>query len=381
MTDVAKAVNLVGRRDLFTAPGGDTVQMEQTARWLQEIGTYVPRIVVSPVGHKACGVMHLFNITRVHDVYARAAAIGESDVRVLLSPIHHRLEDVDAFERHHRTGLFGQLGRSMSRDTREMAKALARALRRPSQLSDAARMLGTPYSQMQQQVLGWAADGVIVNSAQELACFRDELGYDGRAWVSHCGLSDAFLAQAASAAGAAQANGSAGVPYPYVLCVGRIEPRKNQLALVSAARAAGVGVVLIGTLNPVSTGYGRAVLKAITEYEHGLHVAHVPQTELPGWYARAEAHVSVSWFETVGLVSLEALACGTRVIATARSYTRDYTGDAAWYWDPHEGECTDLLCEVLSSNRPSQQSVEAARSFTWESGVREMVRAYDAILG
>ena len=51
-------------------------------------------------------------------------------------------------------------------------------------------------------------------------------------------------------------------------------------------------------------------------------------------YRSARVHVLPSWFETTGLVSLEAGLCRCDVREHNRGHAREYLGDFAWYCDP-----------------------------------------------
>ena len=59
-------------------------------------------------------------------------------------------------------------------------------------------------------------------------------------------------------------------PAPLVLCVGAVQPRKNQLLLVEACNQAGLPVVLLGPVLPGQGGYADSVAAAMNENERGF---------------------------------------------------------------------------------------------------------------
>ena len=103
-------------------------------------------------------------------------------------------------------------------------------------------------------------------------------------------------------------------PQVDVLCVGRISARKNQLGLLEALRGQGITLRFIGPVNDF--GYYRACRAAAwpgVTFQEELN-----GTRLAAAYAAATVHALVSWYETPGLASLEAAACGCRVVSTDR---------------------------------------------------------------
>jgi glycosyltransferase involved in cell wall biosynthesis len=164
-------------------------------------------------------------------------------------------------------------------------------------------------------------------------------------------------------------------PRPYVLCVASATARKNLAALVPAARALseqGVDVVVAGG--------GRPQLRA----EGGLAgltlLGHVDDADLPGLYAGARAFVLPSLHEGFGLTAVEAMACGTPVVATRAGALPETCGDAARLVEPDAGAIAAALLALVGDEgeraRLSAAGLERARRFTWERTVGEL----DAVL-
>jgi glycosyltransferase involved in cell wall biosynthesis len=117
-----------------------------------------------------------------------------------------------------------------------------------------------------------------------------------------------------------------------VICVGRIEGRKNQLNLIRAINGTGYRLLIIGSPSANQTNYYRACLSAAGP--NVSFIAGISQEELIVHYATARVHVLPSWFETTGLSSLEAAAMGCMLVITDKGDTREYFGDHAFYCDP-----------------------------------------------
>ena len=113
----------------------------------------------------------------------------------------------------------------------------------------------------------------------------------------------------------------------FVLYAGRIEPRKNVLGLLLAARRAGTPVVLIGDAPPGHEAYHEACRRAgrgIAAWYRG--VDH-DDPLLASALAAARVFALPSWFETPGLAALEAALASTAVVVTPLGSTREYFGD------------------------------------------------------
>lgn len=156
---------------------------------------------------------------------------------------------------------------------------------------------------------------------------------------------------------------------PYVLCVASATARKNLTALVPVARELqlrGVDVVVAGGSRPQFAG--EQGLGALT------HLGPVPEAELPGLYAGATAFVLPSLHEGFGLTALEAMACGTPVVASRRGALPETCGDAALLVEPEPEPLARALHELLDGEHPAlrERGIARAARFTWDRTAREL---------
>jgi glycosyltransferase involved in cell wall biosynthesis len=160
-------------------------------------------------------------------------------------------------------------------------------------------------------------------------------------------------------------------PRPYVLTVASQTARKNLRALVPAAQALareGVDLLVAGGDRPQFAG------------EQGLTglqlLGHVPDDELPGLYAGAEAFVLPSVYEGFGLPVLEAMASGTPVVASDAAALPETCGGAARLVAPEPDALADALVTLLADTRERERltalGLERARAFSWERTAREV---------
>jgi glycosyltransferase involved in cell wall biosynthesis len=152
---------------------------------------------------------------------------------------------------------------------------------------------------------------------------------------------------------------------PYVLVVGTRIARKNVAVLTEAAERLNChGIDLI------HAGSGRGYMCA--EDTHlPPELGYVPEDELPGLYAGAIALAMPSLYEGFGLPALEAMACGTPVVASNAGALPETTGGAAILLNPDDaGGFADALERLATDQshreRMSERAKERARPFTWE---------------
>ncbi|MGI8557182.1 MAG: glycosyltransferase family 4 protein [Solirubrobacteraceae bacterium] len=153
---------------------------------------------------------------------------------------------------------------------------------------------------------------------------------------------------------------------PYVLCVASATARKNLRALEAAAeRLSARGIEL------VVAGGGRPQFVAERASAGVRLLGAVPDVELPALYAGARAFVLPSLYEGFGLPCLEAMACGTPVVAARRGALPEILGDAAVLADPlDERAFADALDAVVMDgalrDRLRAAGLARAARYTWE---------------
>ena len=176
-----------------------------------------------------------------------------------------------------------------------------------------------------------------------------------------------------------------------ILCVGAIQRRKNQAALVRAFRAAPPDwtLVLAG-----SQGYdAESTLREISDSPawRRIHVTgYLSESELADWYARASIFAFPSLDEGFGMPALEAMAAGIPVIAGNRSalpeICRDKSGrDLAILVDPENNNDLPGAIELLTGNEHIRaRMIPPARAhaaeFRWSRAVARTMDIYRELL-
>ncbi len=151
-----------------------------------------------------------------------------------------------------------------------------------------------------------------------------------------------------------------GLPSDYLLWVGGLEhpdPRKRVAALAAAPRS--LPLVLVGKTRPWAH-----------ELPDVLLTGQVPDDELAALYTGARALVLPSDDEGFGLPAVEALACGTPVVACGVAALREVLGERATFVD--RDDLAGLLARAASASRPAP----APPAWTWEDAARATWTVY-----
>ena len=164
-----------------------------------------------------------------------------------------------------------------------------------------------------------------------------------------------------------------------VLCVSRIEGRKNQLNVVRAAKQLPYKFVFIGKAGANFMKYRKQC-----EEEGGTNcefIGPVDHEQLPQFYKLCKVHVLASWMESPGLSSLEAAVMRSNIVVTKKGDTEDYFGDRAFYCDPDN---IDSIREAINRayDTPFVESLEQKikMEYKWEDTARETLKGYEAII-
>ncbi|MCX7792487.1 MAG: glycosyltransferase family 4 protein [Chloroflexaceae bacterium] len=177
-----------------------------------------------------------------------------------------------------------------------------------------------------------------------------------------------------------------GLPERFVLYVGTLEPRKNLTTLLEA-----YAEVARRQATPLLVGGGKGWLydavfqrlEALGLREQVRFVGYLDEEELPLWYAAATVFVFPSIYEGFGMPPLEAMACGTPVVASNTSSLPEVVGDAGLTVSPYDSAAlAEAISRVLDDADLRQElrerGLRQARAFSWRVTAERTLAAYEA---
>ncbi len=349
---------IVARSDETLHMGGDTVQSQAIEQFLRVRGFDVRR--VHEVDHTltSSDLVILFNLTRPMEVYIHARACQDRGIRYILFPVYWDLDSL------HMTGTPRQVFKSLIPPyLRDVYRTLwqeigDRAQGRGGIITDS---MSWSTIKMARYVLEHAYL-VCPNSHAEMEHIVQKFRFRPQNMlVIYNGLEPLLEPQ--------QLPDNVRCLLPesqYLLCMGAIGPRKNQLSLVRASRAMEIYLVILGGAARGCDAYATRVMS-----EAGDNVIFIPAQShsiAMEILRRSHAHVQPSFIETPGLASLEAASLGLPIGVADVPPVREYFHDYAFYCDPLDERSIAVMLGKLqqSDYHAKERSDYVIERYSWD---------------
>ena len=177
---------------------------------------------------------------------------------------------------------------------------------------------------------------------------------------------------------------------PFLLYVGTLQPRKNLERLVEAY-AAGLRESRLGTPPPTLVLAGKkgwlydklfAQVKSLGLEEDVYFPGYIAQADLPALLSGALAFVFPSLYEGFGMPALEAMACGTPLIASRASSLPEVVGNAGLLVGPHDTKAWTAALHAVTNDTTLRKRLQGAgmaraAQFSWERVAADTLRALE----
>ena len=175
---------------------------------------------------------------------------------------------------------------------------------------------------------------------------------------------------------------------PSILSVGERRPHKNHVGLIHAYAQSqsrySHDLVIIGqAYQDYTQPEETARSLGLADQVHFL--TDVDVVELIAFYTTADLFVLVSFYEGFGLPILEAMACGTPVIASSSTATGEIAGTGAIQVDPQDtAQIATAIDRVLHDDDVRQQLIACGhrwhQRFTWQQTAQQTIAVYKRVL-
>ena len=352
-------VLMLARPDLFTVQGGDTIQIIETAAAIRLMGVEVNINTFTKINYEEYDLLHFFNIIDPEDILGH---VYKSKLPYVISPIY---VDYREYDKYHRTDALGKLSRIFPRDTVEYFKTLGKYLLKGEKVSTR-RFFLKGHKQSIKYLLRNAAI-LLPNSGSEYARLKRDYGIEQQFEIVPNAINPELF------------NENKNSERDIVLCVARLEGRKNQLNVIRALNNTNYQVIFIGATSSNQNGY---VKRCKSEAAENIKfIDHIEQKELLHYYNRARVHVLASWFETTGLSNLEAAAMGCNLVLGDKGDVRDYFNGNAWYCDPGNPESIRAAVDkAWMSEKKDVLQKQIFNNFTWKAAAEATKKAYEKAL-
>lgn len=343
------------RTNLYSAPGGDLIQIENTKKYLEKIGISVDISLELQPNLDGYDIVHLFNLMDPQDIYLQMQNAKLQGKKIVLSTIYGLYTE---FDRKGRSGLMSFIFRILSPYQIQYIKILMRHLAEKRLHKGVLKMLLKGNYNLMKSI----ADNTNVflpNSVSEMNRVAKEFKLKSYKYVNVPNAIDKdVFTQSVVSAEFEKYRGC-------ILCAARIEGRKSTLNLVRAVKDLPYILVLAGKESANQKSYVDMVHNEAGE--NVVFLGPLSHEKLRELYSVAKVHALVSWMETPGLSSLEAAAMDCNVVLTNKGDTYEYFGDMAFYCEPDDvSTIKDAILKAYNAPVLPQLKEKVLEQYNWE---------------
>jgi glycosyltransferase involved in cell wall biosynthesis len=354
------------RVDAFEKNGGDTYQIQMYKKYLEKDGHLV-NIITDLNIPESMDAYILVNLDRPIELIIYYKKLKKSNLldKVFLLPIHHDYSCIDYYENNMRTGLLASLLRPLKdNNKREKLKNIFRSIKYHDLRYAALSHLFINYTKISQEILGKAKKVLVIAEGEGAVISKD----------FSMSLSNISLVKN----GVDLIGDLPGEPSKRsidILICGRIEPRKNSLAIAEYLATKNYSVVFVGSKNPNAAAYCKKFCSVVNASKNIKYLGRIEPESMKDLYSNAKVSLSASWFEVASLVDLEAYAYGCNVISSSNGHTNNYLGVRAHYLDPKNmRQLDELLAKTLLQETDiSEQYKYIEKNYTWKMSSKKLI--------
>ncbi len=367
----------INRRDYLENLGGDTIQMLSVINNLKEKIVYDiqtdPETVKNTIANY--DLVHIFNIQRLSETAFFVKLAKRFNKKIVISPIY---ADFSSLENKGRSYIYKLIKNALPKNLFNLIKDANRVVKGLSYPIFLKENLHS-FDELFKSTLN-TCDAIIPNSNAEKIYLEKFVSDKSKITVIKNGVDENLLYDSMDADTFRQ---KYKIEFEkFVLCVARIDERKNILNLLKATDPdKDIKIVLIGKVYPTHKDYYKKCLQYIKPHKV-VHInATLPQKEICGAYKCAHSHALVSWLETPGLASLEAGLFGANLVIGKCEPTLEYFVNFAYFCDSHDlSSIYNAVKQSLIDNRNHYKANDfIEQNYLWKHIAQEYFKIYKSL--
>lgn len=358
------------RKTLFTAPGGDTTQILKTKEYLEKLGISVDISLELTPDVSNYDIVHVFNLMRPQELYLQVKNAKKYGKKVALSTIYGPYEE---YEKKARGGILQVLNNMLSITQIEYLKVIARAVLNFEFSKGTCVYLLNGHKRLQRKIIKMV-DVFLPNSDSEMLRVAQDFNLTTYNYVAVANAVDVNKFDFEKVA----IDPELEKYKDCVLCVSRIEGRKNQLNIIRACNELPYKFVYIGKAGANFHKYFEQCKKEANS--NTFFLGQIEHEKLPQFYKLAKVHILASWMETPGLSSLEAGVMKTNIVVTKKGDTEDYFKDFAFYCEPDDlSTIKNAVQQAYETPFTEGLRTRILNNYTWEDTARQTLDGYKSV--
>ena len=349
-------VLFIARATLYESPGGDTIQLLKTAEALQRLDIEITiGLTNETFDYEVYDIVHFFNIIRPADILPHFKRAKRNVISTIF---------VDYTEAEIRSGnkIRAWLTKQLGGHAIEYLKTCAKAVLGKEKVQDISYFWLGQYRAI--RFLYRNADALLPNSDSEWQRLQKTYG-----------KTDALCTKVVNAIEILPDISPDERFRNAIICVGRIERLKNQLQFIKAVNGLTIPCYIIGKPAINDLEYFNTCKKAAAD--HVYFIDNLPQAEVYAIMKAAKVHVLPSWFETTGLVSLEAAYYGCNIVISDKGDQKEYFGNNAFYCRP-EAAASIQQAILKAYKAPFNEKFKEyiAKHYQWSETAKQTRQVY-----
>lgn len=372
-------IDMIVRSDALEKSGGDSFQVAKYKEFLEPLGFTVRFLPFhTSVRLSANSIVHIINIDRPYDFLAAVRMAGKRPV--VVSSIHHDLSSVRLMRKaERRQGIRTIVGRILPESARELLAFAVRSLKKITSATDAKDWVVSLSWAVPRAATVWKSVGRALNEVDSVALLAEGERQSLIRDTSWSGKNGVLIPNGAPDSGPrGESNWRVWANRATDICVvGRVEPRKRQLEIASAASRHGLKVTFVGQASPSSPRYAADFEAAIAADDNLVWLGGLEHSQVLDVMGNSRVLLNASWVEVQSLVDIEGATTGCWVVVGRGGNSEEWLPNNVVLVDSHD---IDVILSEVNRVLASKEGPQKAKyPYTWNMAAEELKRIYSTL--